>query len=152
MNLSRRNDLCPNDPLRDSDEATTYCSPDKYDHESREPEVGAFQQAKGKTGVSINRLHHYIFNYREQAVDMIRQEFINEPYCLGERGRFVLINIKTARHALVKMGLPDVSFTFTPTPTRESHADIECLPTDPFQSRAAAVTIKRSVTHTYPAL
>ena len=152
VNLSRRNDLCPNEPLLDSDDATTYCSPDKYDAESCEPEVAAFQQADSKSGVSINRLHHYLFGRREQAVDMIRQEFKNEPYDLREEGRFVLFNIKTARHALDRAGFSGVSFIFTPTPTRESHADIENLPTDHSESRHVAATIKRAVTHTYAAL
>ena len=83
---------------------------------------------------------------------MIRQEFVNEPYDLKENGRFVLFNIKTARHALSAAGLSKVAFTYTPTPTRESHADIEHLPTASDLSLHAAVIMKRTVLQSYPAL
>ena len=149
MNLSRRNDLSPGDPLRNDDEVTRYCSPDKYDLVNCEPEIGAFQEAQSESGVSIDRLHHFVFTDREQAVDMIRQEHINEPRHLSEEGRFVLFKIGTVKRALMKMGLRDVAFTFTPA-TRECHADIENFPTDPLQSRTAAAKIKRLITHTYP--
>ena len=152
VTLSPRDDLSPNDSLLDSDDATRYCSPCRFDLVKCEPEVSAFQQAEGNLGVSINRIHHYEFNDREQAVDMIRKEFRDDCHTLSEDGRFVLFNIKTTKHALSKVGFGSVSFIYTPTTKRPSHADIMGLPTDRGGSLLAAASIKRSVIRTFPGL
>ena len=145
--------LSPDQPLLDSDDASRYCQPNEYDRIRCEPKVAAFQRKPSQPDVSVNRLQFFQLPDRGSAIDCVRQEFLDDDYRLRKNGRFVVLNVGSAKAAALEVGYP-IEFTYTPKPTRPSHSSILKFPTDPNGSRTVATAIKRLVTRdeTYCAL
>ena len=115
-----------------------YCKPIDFDRIASRPKTGAFQRRKlASDGGTISQEQYLSVNWleffatdRDTAIGYVREAFLAKGYRLRSNGRFLVINVGSARLAALESDGTELSFTHKPLPDDESHSAIFGLPDD----------------------